>query len=56
MWLVAYLIGVVPCMDKDSLGRTGWDSEEGMIALFVKEQGELMEFCQGKDDEPNKTA
>lgn len=43
-------------MDNDSLGRTGWDSEEGITALHVREQGECMEFCLGKDDEPDKAA
>lgn len=56
MWLIAYQVGVLPCMHKDSLGRTDWDSEEGIITLLVKEHGEFMEFCLGKDDEPEKIA
>lgn len=56
MWSIAYLIGALPCTDKDFLGRTCWDSEEGIIALLVKEQGEFMEFYLRKDDEPDKIA
>ncbi|KAJ7395844.1 hypothetical protein BTVI_150501 [Pitangus sulphuratus] len=37
-----------------ALSRTGWGSEEGVYALDVREHGECMEFCLGKDDEPDE--
>lgn len=45
MWSRSYLIGVLLCMNNVSLGRRGWGTEEGIIALHVKEQGEFTEFC-----------
>ena len=55
MGWIAYVAGVLPWMANGSLGRTGWDSEEGRSVLDAREQQECMDLYLGKDNEPDES-
>ena len=41
-------------MGAGSLGRTGWEGDEGELP-FVREQWDLLELCLGLNDEPTES-
>ena len=49
------MTGVLQWRATGSLGRTGWEDEEGQWPFYVRQQLECTEPCLGRADEPTES-